>query len=158
MKKIFIPLIAFYFLLQPADAKAQNALSDSAKVATTLTELLNICANVDFGDPKTQELGTFYKAASYIVYRGENEKRKWKDIADYTKPEDKKGVDEVCFKINSTVNQDKNYKFIQYRTETESEGTWYAIIVSYTNKRGVNKEAAFAFLKIKGKFVLGDID
>ena len=158
MKKLFIPLLAIYFLLQSVNAIGQNTLTDSAKVATTLTELLNICANVDFGDPKTQELGTFYKAASYIVYRGENEKRKWKDIADYSKPEDKKGVDEVCFRINSSVNQDKNYKFIKYRTETESEGTWYAIFVSYINKKGVNKVAAFAFLKVKGKFALGDID
>ena len=55
--------------------KAQNAKADSTAIAITLKSLLSICKNVDFGDPKTTELGTFYKAAPYIVYRGDDKKR-----------------------------------------------------------------------------------
>ena len=150
-------IILFYFLLQAANLKAQNNKPDSTKVAGTLTELLKICAKVDFSDPKVQQLGTFYKAAPYIVYMGENKKRKWKDFANYTNKEEKTQVDEICFRINNSVNQDSNYKFIKYLKQTESEGVWHVIIVSY-NRKGKNKQAAFAFLKIRERFALGDID
>ena len=149
-------IIGFYFLLQIAAVKAQST-SDSAKVAGTLSELLKICAKVDFSDPKVSQLGTFYRAAPYIVYRGDDKKRKWKDVANYSKKDEKTQVDEVCFKINSTVNQDSSYKFIKYQTQKESEGVWHVIVVSY-NRKGANKQAAFAFLKIKERFALGDID
>jgi hypothetical protein len=155
MKRILF--LFFISVLIFNQAAGQSSVSDSASVATILKELLNICAKVDFGDPKVQTLGTFYKAASYIVYQGENEQRKWKDIADYTKPEDKKGVDEVCYRINSTVNQDSSYQIIKYTMEKESEGTWHVLVVSYIRK-GQLKKSAFAFLKIKNRFALGDID
>lgn len=139
-------------------ASKSIAQSDSITVALTLDTLLKICKNVDFKDSKTLSEGTFYRAAPYIVYRGEGSKtRRWKGVANYSNEEEKKGVDEVCFRINSSVNQDKNYRFIRYFTEKESEGTWHIIIVSYT-KKGQTKQSAFAFLKIKGRFALGDID
>ncbi len=134
---------------------AQN--NDSATLAKTFNELTELCKNVDFTDPKSFELGYFYKAAPYIVYRGEDAKRKWKTAADYSKSEDKTGVDAVCEKINQTVNQDKNYKIVQYFTEKESEGTWHVLMVTFI-KKSVEKKAAFAFLNINGKFLLGDID
>ncbi|MES2774116.1 MAG: hypothetical protein V4722_08020 [Bacteroidota bacterium] len=153
MKKAAIYIVATLLFCFKAGAQ-----SDSIPVANTLTTLIMICKNVDFGDPKTLGVGTFYKAAPYIVYRGETDKaRRWKDIANYSNPEEKKGVDEVCYRINQTVNQDSAYKFVKYFTEKESEGTWHIMVVSFIRK-GVAKQAAFAFLKIKGKFALGDID
>lgn len=137
--------------------KAQNKTADSAAVVKTFTELITICKKVDWADPKTTELGTFYKAAPYIVYRGEDKKRAWKDFANYSNEAEKKGVDETCIRINQSVNQDSSYKIRKYQTETESEGTWHILIVSYIRK-GVAKQAAFAFLKIRNKFGLGDID
>lgn len=131
--------------------------SDSSKVTKVFTELISICKNVDFADPKSFELGYFYKAAPYVVYRGEDKNRKWKDIANYSNPNEKTGVDAICERINQSVNQDSNYKILQYSTETESEGTWYILMVSFIRK-GVEKKAAFAFLKINNRFVLGDID
>ena len=137
-------------------AKAGN--NDSTLVANTLQELASICKNVDFTDPKANEIGFFYKAAPYVVYRGEDKKRAWKDIANYLNPDEKKGVDDVCERINQSVNQSgSNYKIIRYFTETESEGIWHILMVSFI-KKGVVKKAAFAFLKINGKFLLGDID
>ncbi len=131
--------------------------SDSTAVANTLKQLLSICKNVDFSDPKTLAEGTFYKAAPFIVYRGDDKKRAWKDIANYSDAKEKIGVDEVCYKINNTVNQDSSYQIISYRKETESEGTWHVLELSYKRK-GVFKKTAFAFLNIKGRFALGDID
>ena len=138
-------------------AKAQNAKADSTAVATTLKSLLSICKNVDFGDPKTTELGTFYKAAPYIVYRGDDKKRAWKVFVNYSTAEEKKGVDEICLRINGSVNKDSSYKIIKYFTEKESEGTWHVLMVSY-KKNGIEKKSAFAFLKIGNQFGLGDID
>ncbi len=139
-------------------SKAQKSKTDSLQLAKTLHELLTICRTVDFADPKVKELGTFYKAAPYIVYRGDDKKRAWKVFADYTKTDEKKGVDEVCERINRTANQDSSgYKIIKYFTETESEGTWHVLMVTY-KKKDVEKTTAYAFLKIGNKFGLGDVD
>ena len=155
MKKA--PFLLLTLLSLSTAVVAQNRVADSAQVAQALIELLRICKQVDSVDSKTSELGIFYKAAPYIVYRGEDTVRKWKDAADYTKAEDKKGVDEVCFRINQAVKQDEHYRFTGYRSETESEGTWHVITVAY-RKKGVERKADFAFLLIKGRYRLGDID
>ena len=113
---------------------------------------------VDFADPKVTKLGTFYKAAPYIVYRGDDKARAWKVMSDYTNEYEKKGVDDVCDRMNRTANQDSTgYRITKYFTEKESEGTWHILMVSY-KKKGVEKSAAFAFLKIGNRFGLGDID
>ena len=138
-------------------AKAQNKKTDSTKVATTLGSLLSVCKNVDFADPETTKQGMFYKAAPYIIYQGSDKKRAWKEFANYSKAEDKKGVDEICTRINETVNRDSSYQIVKYFTEKESEGVWHVLMVSY-KKKGIEKKAAFAFLKIGNRFGLGDID
>jgi len=152
MKSIYILLFVLGIAFN-TPVKAQ----DSAKVAETFNELLSICKNVDFGDPKVLELGTFYKAAPYIVYQGGNDKRKWKDAADYKNPKEKEEVDQICFRINQTLNQDSSYRITGYRNEKESEGEWHVLSVAYM-KKGKEKHAAFAFLKINERFLLGDID
>ncbi len=138
-------------------SKAQSARTDSAAVATILKSLLNVCKTVDFADPKTQELGIFYKAAPYIIYQGSDKNRAWKEFVNYSIAEDKKGTDEICTDINETVNRDSSYQIIKYHTEKESEGVWHVLMVTY-KKKGVEKHAAFAFLKIGNRFGLGDID
>jgi len=155
LSKFFILFIASSVSL--SFVNAQNTKKDSSAVATTLKSLLDICKNVDFGDPKTTELGIFYKAAPYIIYQGNDNERRWKVFANYSNAEDKKGVDEVCTRINETVNRDSSYKIVKYHTEKESEGVWYVLLVSY-KKKGVEKTTAFVFLKINNRFGLGDID
>jgi len=150
-----ILLLALGFFFPFAALKAQNV--DSAQAAKTLKELFAVCRVVDFKDPKSIELGVFYRAAPYIVYRGDDKTRSWKDVANYRKEDEKKGVDEICLRINGTVNRDTGYKIIKYLTSKESEGTWHVLVVTYL-KKGVTKQLAFAFLKINGKFALGDID
>jgi hypothetical protein len=149
----FLFTATIFFFTANAQSKA-----DSAAAAKTLHELVKICRSVDWADPKTTKLGFFYKAAPYIVYRGDDKKRAWKVFADYSKAEDKKGVDAVCELINQTANQDSaGYKIIKYSTENESEGTWHVLRVKYKRK-GVERTASYAFLKIGNKFGLGDID
>ena len=138
--------------------KGQANKTDSVLVAKTLHDLLRICRTVNFADPNVAKLGTFYKAAPYIVYRGEDKSRAWKVTSDYTKEYDRKGVDDICERINRTANQDSSgYRIIKYMTGKESEGTWHILIVSY-KKKGVEKSAAYAFLRIGNRFGLGDID
>lgn len=153
-KSIFVTLLLV--IVAPLASFAQKA-ADSLKVATAMNELLSVCKNVDWGDPKTSSLGFFYKAAPYIVYRGNDVKRKWKAFCNYKKAEDKKGVDDICYKINETVNRDSTYKIVRYSTKKESEGLWHVLFVSY-RKKGIEKHAIYAFLKIGNQFGLGDID
>lgn len=151
-----IILISFSFFL-PVCLKAQEVNGDSLNAAKTLKEIFTICRSVNFADPKVIELGLFYKAAPYIIYRGADKNREWKDFANYKNPDERKGVDDICLRINGTVNRDINYKILKYFTEKESEGTWHVLLVSY-DKKGVTKKAVFAFLKIGDRFGLGDID
>src|SRR5438477_10860755 len=111
MKKVhFIAMILL--LAIPVVTTAQTA-ADSLKVVVTMKALLNICRSVNFSDPRTTSLGTFYKAAPYIVYRGNDKKRAWKELCNYNNAEDKKGVDETCTTINETDNRDNNYKIVR---------------------------------------------
>jgi len=137
--------------------KAQSITTDSAKVVNTLQQLLTICKTVDFTDPKVSSIGMFYKAAPYIIYRGDDKNRAWKDFANYADSLEKTGVDNICYKINGSINQDANYKIEKYFTQKESEGIWYVVQVSYV-KKGVVKKAVYAFLKVGDRFGLGDID
>ena len=156
MKKKHLGLI-FICLIISGSLKAQGLVADSLHAAKTLTQLFAVCRNVNFNDPKVIELGLFYKAAPYIIYRGSDSSRSWKSFANYKDPEERKGVDEICLRINGTVNRDINFKILNYFTKKESEGTWHILLVAY-NKKGVTKKAAFAFLKIGDRFGLGDID
>jgi hypothetical protein len=142
MKAKVLVTVAFFLLLFSA-IKAQTNAGDSIKLANTLKELFTICRSADFKDPKSFELGLFYKAAPYIVYKGEDKTRAWKDLANYKNEEERKEVDAICERINGTVNRDSNFKIVQYLTY---------------DKKGVTKKATFAFLRIGDRFALGDID
>ena len=155
LAKYFTLLVLCTFLF--GDASGQKKNTDSLKVASAFNELISICRSVDFADPKVIKLGAFYKAAPFIVYRGGDKKRAWKDFADYSNAAEKKGVDEICTRINETVNRDSSFKIVKFAVEKESEGSWYILVVNY-HKKEVMKKAAFAFLKIRNRFGLGDID
>lgn len=150
-------LISFLLIFVTTVSSSQSPSSDSLQAARSLNELFALCRTVDFADPLVSKLGTFYKAAPYVIYRGTDKKRAWKDFADYKNADEKKGVDDICLRINSSVNSDTAFKIIKYFTEKESEGIWHVLMVSY-RKKGVAKKAAFAFLKIGERFGLGDID
>jgi hypothetical protein len=153
--KYFIIIILALANGQPA--KAQNKKSDSLELAATLKTLLSVSNTIDVNDPNREKLGPFYKAAPYIIYRGDDKKRAWIDFTNYTVPEEKNIVDNFCARMNISVNRDKNYKIVKYFTDKQSEGVWHVLMIQYT-KSGINKSAGYAFLKIGRRFGLGDID
>ena len=149
--KCFFVFCCLFCLLLQVNAQ------DSSKVAQRLTELLSICRNVDFSDPKTSSLGLFYKAAPYIVYQGDDEARRWKSVTNYSKPDEKEQVDIICTRINQSINQDTAYRITRFVTNKECEGIWNLVYVSY-KKDGRNRNITFAFLKIGKTYAIGDID
>jgi hypothetical protein len=130
---------------------------DSAGVVKRFNELAAICHAVSLDDPNAIASVDFRKAASYFVYRGDDEKRKWKDTCNYDSPDEKTSVDRGCFRVKRTLGKEGSYTIKKYSYETESEGTWHLLYVSYM-KDGVPKEAVFAFLFVKGRYAIGDID
>lgn len=139
------------------NASAQNRKADSLQVVVTLKALLSACKILDLDAQIIQDSGMFYKAAPFIIYRGDNNTRKWKDFCNYKELQEKVHVDEMCMKVTRGVYQDSTYSIEKYFTETESEGTWHVLMINYMRK-GVAKKTAYAFLKVKGRFGLGDID
>lgn len=96
------------------------------------------------------------KAAPYIVYRGEDEKRnRWKEVCDYEK--DKKYVDEICREIKGFLKDHDSYEIGKFKMKKESEGVWHSLEVTF-KKGDTTKKKIFAFLKIKDDYALGDID
>jgi len=138
-------------------AKAQNKKADSLMIVKTLKTILAACKDENTNDPKLKTEGRFYKAAPYIVYRGNDKKRAWKDFVNYADKDEKDETDGICKRISRTIATDDNYKIIKYFTEKESEGVWNVLVVS-CKVDGAEKKLAMAFLKIGNKFGLGDID
>lgn len=156
MKKYWILFIASFVLL--SFVKAQNKKTDSITVSATFEKLVLACKETVPEDPQTKTLGRFYKASSFIIYRGADKNRAWKDFMHYDNKEEKDETDHICKRINRTANlEGSDYKITKYFTEKESEGTWHVLIITY-KAEGVEKKAAYAFLKVNGKFGLGDID
>jgi hypothetical protein len=153
--KNFIVVLFLLSLSKPSNAQSRN--EDSIKVVNTLLYILQNSAHVNFSDTNVLKLGTFYKVAPYIVYRGKDLKRKWKDNCNYALEEDKLGVDEICFKLNRTINKVDTFIIEKYSTEKESEGIWHILTISF-NLKGKNKVMQFAFLKPGKTYLLGDID
>jgi len=153
--KRWILFIASFVLL--TFIKAQNKKADSLSVANTLTAIVAACKDVSASDIGTKGLGQFYKAAPYIIYRGTEKKRAWKDFVIYTNENEKVIADDICKRIIRSINLDVNYKVVKYFTKKESEAVWHVLIVSYKINERENK-ASFAFLKIGKRFGLGDVD
>ncbi len=155
MKKgSFIALLMVLSSIQ--NSTAQKA-SDSLQVVNTMKELFAICRSVDFNDPKTKSLGTFYKAAPYIVYSGDDQKRTWKDFTNYNNTEEKKVVDQTCLRINEMFNAEGSYQVVRYYYRREAEGIWHVLLVTY-KKKDIVRRATFAFFQIGNRYGLGDIN
>lgn len=120
--------------------------SKSDKVKQRLIELFELSQNDDFK-----------AACSYIVYRGEDSTRQWIDYLNENNTDELKYAREVCKEIKSYLLGCPDYEFKKFSTETESEGQWCVWKVDFCTT-GQVKTKYFAFLKIKGKYCLGDID
>lgn len=118
----------------------------SAVVKKRLLELFDRCKVDDYA-----------AAAPYIVYRGPDKEREWKDVAHYDQPQEQKGIISVCRRIKRYLLMSDGYDFGRFTVDDESEGVWHVWEVFFKTSAG-RETRYFAFLKIKDQYTLGDID
>lgn len=94
--------------------------------------------------------------APYIVYRGNDNKRKWKDTYSSKNSEELERVQNMCHRIQELQKYD-DYEFSEFLTQEESEGKWYVWKLTF-NTTETPKVSYFAFLNINGGYAIGDID
>lgn len=139
--KSILLILVFLFII----SNHSFSQSKSEKVKTRMIELFELVKENNYSD-----------AASYLVYRGEDKSRKWKDHYDYNNETEGLDVDRLCKEINAMLTGGGGYEFVKFRTETESEGQWCIWELKFENIP--DSKFYFACLKIKGKYCLGDID
>ncbi len=142
------PLLVLFSLIFLAACSATpfTQKSNDAKVQDRVEILFTAC--------QAQDHAT---AAGAIVYRGNDQARRWKALTNYDDPDEKQYVDEVCREIRALLASNDSYDWGEYLEETESEGTWYVQAVQFV-KNLQRQERHFAFLMIGDVFALGDID
>jgi hypothetical protein len=145
MKQVlYILIISALFSFSASTLFSQTSKSD--KVKERLLELFELSQNDDYAS-----------ACKYMVYRGEDKQRRWKDWLDENNADEFKDSKQICLRIKSYLMECPEYEFKNFSTETESEGEWCIWQVEFCIS-GKTKTQYFAFLKIKGKYCLGDID
>jgi hypothetical protein len=101
---------------------------------------------------EAQKAGDNSKLAPFVVYRGRDEGRKWKDVCNYVGDEDKVRVDSFARQLGEKLAAGPIVPE-SFSTEKESEGEWLLL-----HCKSGGKEVTFAFLKIKDTLAVGDID
>jgi hypothetical protein len=91
--------------------------------------------------------------AQNLVYRGEDETRKWKTQLNFNDNTEKQQSEEFMQRVKRAIENCTDYKTGDIKTENESEGTWIIMPMLCGNKT-----VSFAFLKIGENYLLGDID
>ena len=122
------------------------AQSEKEAVQNRIKEIFKVCESKDYS-----------LAAEMFVYSGDDVKRAWKSAFDAKDKNELNKVKRICRKIGGFRKISGSYSFGKFFTKNESEGKWYVQEVIF--KSGSQSlTAKFAFLKINGKFLLGDID
>ncbi len=145
MKHPAIILLSLTFLAA-CSATPFTQKSNDEKVQDRIEALFAACQGQDHAT-----------AAAAIVYRGNDQARRWKAVTNYDDPDEKQYVDEVCREIRDLLANSDSYDWGEYLEETESEGTWHMQAVQFV-KNLQRQERHFAFLMIGDVFALGDID
>lgn len=99
---------------------------------------------------KSDNLSAF---STYIVYHGEDQVRNWKSPVNMSDAAENKMTADLIQKMKLVMNDCQDYSFDKISAEKESEGYW---IVQPLNCG--RKIVRFAFLKVKDRLLLGDID
>ena len=149
MHKKLVPVVVIVVLISLVFVSCNmmgGRLSKEEQVKKRLKELFAICKSGDFS-----------KADEYLVYRGKDQDRKWKDVYDYSNANESTRVDNTCRRIKRDLDVYGPYEITKYTVKTESEGEWNILEVTFKDGEQSGKRL-FAFLKIKGNWALGDID
>jgi hypothetical protein len=132
-------LLAFLFLSSSLPGSSQ-AQQDVKKQIDSLTSFIKNKATESF--------------AGNTVYRGEDAERKWKDVYNPANPGELKAAKAMLEEMKKALAGCSFKEFDVFQQKEQSEGTWYV----YTYACGAYKRVKLAFLKINGKYALGDID
>ena len=111
--KILICLISLYATVISASAQSES-------VGERLQKLFVL----SFTD-------NYKTAAKYIVYRGDDTSRAWKDVYNYYNEDEKKAVIEICKRIKNYLEMGGDYELSEFTEDEESEGTWYTWLVEF---------------------------
>jgi hypothetical protein len=122
-----------------------SGFAQSDKVGDRLHKLFILCFTDNYKD-----------ASKYIVYRGRDTSRAWKDVYDYENEDERKSVIDVCNRIKNYLEEGGDYELTDFTEEEESEGVWYTWLVEFI--KGNHKKVYFSFLKVGKRYALGDID
>ena len=134
---------------QPAEGEFPEAVvtHDGEQVKQSVDHLFEIVSNEDFS-----------MAAQFLAYRGEDKSREWKDGYDYEVPEEKRETDKVCMQLQALQRGLDHYEFIEFFKEKESEGEWNVWEMKFHYTDGSSEDIMLAFLRVRGHYLLGDID
>ncbi len=99
---------------------------------------------------KNKDINTF---ADCLLYRGDDEARKWASALNKTDPAELQMANEFLEKINNSLKDCAQYTTGEIFSEKESEGEWIILPIQCSSKT-----VQFAFLKVKDQLLLGDVD
>ncbi|MGG9971282.1 hypothetical protein ACQ33O_05750 [Ferruginibacter sp. SUN002] len=116
-------------------------------IQTTIQEELNTL----FGYVKDFNVAAF---TPRTVHRDDDPAKNWKTASDPSNQYDSLQAGATMGKIHLILEGCADKVFDSFHLEKESEGVWYI----YAYKCPDGKKISFAFLKINGKYLLGDID
>ncbi|OQX80211.1 MAG: hypothetical protein B6D61_02295 [Bacteroidetes bacterium 4484_249] len=101
------------------------------RVKLRLTEFFELC-----------EAGNLRETANYMVYRGDDETRRWKDVLNYDNPEERKKVEDLAGDISKLLSKGDEYAIVQYFTENDRKD-----VRRYCNRN-------FIYTGIKGLIIM----
>jgi hypothetical protein len=145
MKNLSLLLLLATLLFATASTTDSEAAKGRA-VKKRLTELFAACRANDYA-----------KAAKYIVYRGSDERREWRVPYNYSNAEDREEVRKICDRINAELVLDRAPAFVNFVLHREGKQEWgvWEVLFEAESQR---QRLLFAFVKVKGKYLLGDVD
>lgn len=97
--------------------------------------------------------GSRAEFGAFVIYHGEDENRNWKSPVNMSDSVESKMSTALMLEVKQAMSDCSNYSFDKIKSEKESEGYWIVQPI----KCG-QKIIRFAFLKVRDKLLLGDID
>lgn len=146
MRKWIVLFLGIMFIAGTCNEEIEEKEKLSETLKEIIMEIRKGCVNNDYE-----------YASKFIVYRGDDPNRKWKDVVNYMNPPEHSLVASVCSKLNKAFGTANHFDLAGYGSETESEGTWHSIRAMFVDN-GQKRECTFSFLYIKDQYALGDID
>ena len=101
-------------------------------------------------DVKEKNIESF---AQQIIYRGDEESRRWRSGVNINDTLEKRQAEEFMQKVGRHIEKCDTYETGEIMTERESEGVWIVLPM----KCG-EKIISFAYLRVNNKLMLGDTD